>query len=328
MRKGAIVKVPGAALILLLAAILDYLIGDPWGWPHPVQLMGAIANRVTKWSIGNFYQGWQQRLAGISLGLGLVCGSGLVGWGSVRAAWWLHPVGGILLESVLLASCFAGRSLHLAAEAVLRPLAAGNLIEARGQLSRYVGRDTENLPPVEILRATLETVAENTVDGVTAPLFYAIVGVCLPGVGSVPLALAYKAASTLDSTVGYRQQPYTDIGWFSAKLEDGLTWLPCRLTVLSLALISCQPQRVLSLCLRDAPQDASPNSGWSECAYAAILGVQLGGVNTYGGVVAEKPKLGEPLYPIAPEAIQGALRLTRTCFLLWLAMGIVVALLV
>jgi adenosylcobinamide-phosphate synthase len=322
------VKVDGAAAALLLAAIVDYLIGDPWGWPHPVQLMGAIANGVTRWSIGNFCQGWQRRLAGIGLGLGLVGGSGLVGWGSVRAAWWLHPACGIFVESVLLASCFAGRSLRLAAEEVLRPLAAGNLAEARCQLSRYVGRDTENLPPGEILRATLETVAENAVDGVTAPLFYAIVGACLPGVGSLPLALAYKAASTLDSTVGYRRQPYTDIGWFSAKLEDGLTWLPCRLTVLSLALISCQPRRVLVLCRRDAPRDSSPNSGWSECAYAAILGVQLGGINTYSGVFVEKPKLGEPLHPITAEAIHRALQLTRTCFLLWLAAGIVGVILV
>lgn len=101
-----------------------------------------------------------------------------------------------------------------------------------------------------------------------------------------------------------------------------MTWLPCRLTVLSLALISCQPRRVLNLCRRDAPLDASPNSGWSECAYAAILGVQLGGINTYGGVVADKPKLGEPLCPITPETIQRALQLTRTCFLVWLAVGI------
>jgi adenosylcobinamide-phosphate synthase len=311
--------VHGSAAAVLLAAIIDYLIGDPWGWPHPVQLMGAIADRIARASIRTLAQGWQRRLAGIGLGLGLVLGSGLVGWGIVHVAWRLHPLVGLFLESVLLASCFAGRSLRLAATDVLTPLAAGNLEVARRQLSRYVGRDTAGLSAAEILRAILETVAENAVDGVTAPLFYAIAGACLPGVGGVPLALAYKAASTLDSTVGYRQEPYTDIGWFSAKLEDGLTWLPCRLTVLTLALLSRQPRQVLALCRRDAPRDRSPNSGWSECVYAAILGVQLGGINTYNGVVVEKPKLGEPLHPITAEMIGRSLQLTRTCFLLWLA---------
>ena len=315
-------QVHDGAAALLLAAILDYLIGDPWGWPHPVQFMGAIAGGITQGCIRTFARGWQRRLAGIGLGLGLILGSGLIGWIIVRAAWLLHPLAGFLLESVLLASCFAGRSLRLAATDVLRPLGEGNLELARRQLSLYVGRDTGGLSREEILRAILETVAENAVDGVTAPLFYAIAGACLPGVGSVPLALAYKAASTLDSTVGYRREPYSDIGWFSAKLEDGLTWLPCRLTVLTLALVSGQPRRVVALCRRDAPHDHSPNSGWSECVYAAILGVQLGGMNTYSGVVVAKPKLGEPLHPITAESIMRSLQLTRICFLLWLLGGI------
>jgi adenosylcobinamide-phosphate synthase len=189
-------------------------------------------------------------------------------------------------------------------------------------LSQYVGRDTEKLTEPEILRAVLETVTENATDGVTAPLFYAIVGAFFPGVGSVALALAYKAASTLDSMVGYRQEPYTDLGWFSAKLEDVLTWLPCRLTVMTLALLSGRPQKVWYLCQRDAIKDLSPNSGWSECAYAAILGVQVGGTNWYQGIAKDKPLLGEPVNPITVAKIYEALRLTRYCFLLWLGIAI------
>ena len=136
------------------------------------------------------------------------------------------------------------------------------------------------------------------------------------------MALAYKAASTLDSMVGYQQEPFTDLGWFSAKFEDILTWIPCRLTVLTLAILSGKPILVLSICRRDAPQDPSPNSGWSECIYAAILGVQLGGKNTYQGVIKEKPLLGDPLNPITPQSIQKALNLTRICCLLWLGSGI------
>jgi adenosylcobinamide-phosphate synthase len=230
------------------------------------------------------------------------------------------PIPSIALQIVLLASCFAARSLRDAAEDVLAPLKNNDLPLARARLSRYVGRDTEELAEPEILRAVLETVSENATDGVTAPLFYALLGGWL-GLGPVPLALAYKAASTLDSTIGYRRQPYRDIGRFSARSEDVLTWFPCRLTVLTLALLSGRPRSVLRICRRDANRDPSPNSGWSECVYAAILRVRLGGENRYRGAVTEKPFLGDDIEPIAPDKIYQALRLTRHCFLLWLAIG-------
>jgi adenosylcobinamide-phosphate synthase len=311
-----------AAAVLLLAAALDYIIGDPWGWPHPVRVMGWVISHFTQFAIKHWKSPLERRWAGIVLGVGLIIGSGLAGWLIVRGASWVHPLVGVAVAGILLASCFAGRSLRTAAVDVLQPLTTGQLAQARSNLSQYVGRDTEKLAEPEILRAVLETVTENATDGVMAPLFYAIVGAFLPGVGSVPLALAYKAASTLDSMVGYRREPYTDLGWFSAKLEDLLTWLPCRLTVITLALLSGKPQEVWRLCLRDANQDPSPNSGWSECAYAAILGVQLGGTNWYQGVAKHKPLLGNPVHPITPEKIYQALRLTRYCFLIWLGIAI------
>lgn len=304
--------------VLLLAACLDYIIGDPWGWPHPVRVMGWLISRFTQFVIKQWSSPLQRRGAGILLGTGLIIGSGLAGWLVVQGASWIHPLVGVAIESILLASCLAGRSLRAAAIDVLQPLATGQLAQARSQLSQYVGRDTEKLDEPEILRAVLETVTENATDGVTAPLFYAIVGAFLPGVGSASLALAYKAASTLDSMVGYRYEPYTDLGWFSAKLEDILTWLPCRVTVITLALLSRKPQEVWHLCLRDACKDPSPNSGWSECAYAAILGVQLGGTNWYQGVAKYKPLLGNPVHPITPAKIYQALGLTRSCVLIWL----------
>jgi adenosylcobinamide-phosphate synthase len=311
-----------SALVLFLAAIVDYLIGDPKNWLHPVQVMGWAIYGYTQMIIGWNISPWQRRLAGIILGLGLIFGSGLIGWamvwGCTRINFWL----GIAIEVVLLASCFAAKSLRLAVEEVLQPLCLGDLVTARSRLSFYVGRDTDNLPTSEILRALLETVGENAVDGVTAPLFYAILGAFIPVMGSVPVALAYKAASTLDSMVGYRPEPYTDLGWFSAKLEDCLTWLPCRLTVITLSLLSRRPREVLSICRRDAKKDPSPNSGWSECVYAAILRVQLGGKNTYKGTVIKKPLLGDAIKPISPEKIFRALNLTRCCFLIWLAIAV------
>ena len=309
-------------LVLLLAAWLDYLIGDPWGWLHPVQVMGWLIQSYTKIALKLCACGWQRRLAGILLGLIMIIGSGFVGWLVVAIANTINPWLGLAIQTILLASCFAGKSLRVAVEDVLAPLNNNDLIQARERLSLYVGRDTENLSRLEILRALLETVAENAVDGVTAPLFYAIAGSFLP-TGAVALALAYKAASTLDSMVGYLREPYIDIGWFSAQLEDLLTWLPCRLTVLTLSLASGQPVEVWSICRRDGVKDPSPNSGWSEAAYAGILKVQLGGINSYRGVVKEKPLLGNKIEVISPEKIEQALNLTRYCFLSWLAIATV-----
>jgi adenosylcobinamide-phosphate synthase len=252
---------------------------------------------------------------------GVILGTGGITWLTIYACQWLHPWWGIAIRSILLASCFAGKSLRQAAEDVLTAVQTGDLAVARSQLSMYVGRDTDKLTIPDIYRAILETITENAVDGVMAPLFYAIVGLLfLPSIGAVPLAMAYKAASTLDSMVGYRREPYADLGWCSAKSEDILTWLPCRLTVFTLSIISLQPVTIWRLCWRDANFDPSPNSGWSECAYAAALGVQVGGINYYKGQIQSKPLLGDPIRSISPAVISQALKLTRDNFLLWLGL--------
>jgi adenosylcobinamide-phosphate synthase len=315
-------SIPTASLVLAIAASLDYLVGDPWGWPHPVQGMGWLITQFNRVAF-KLSAPLAQRLAGVVLFLGLMGLSGGLGWAIARITHQIHPLLGLATESILLASCFAGRSLRDAALEVLQPLVVGDLLQARTVLSRYVGRDTAELSEPDVLRAILETVTENATDGVLAPLFYALVGGALFPGGSVALALAYKAASTLDSMVGYRTPPYTYLGWCSARTEDGLTWLPCRLAVLTIALLSGHPRRVWRICWRDAIADPSPNSGWSEGAYAAALGVQVGGRNWYQGVPRDKPHLGDPLQPITPVVIEQALALTRRCFLLWLISGIV-----
>lgn len=318
-----------SALVLGIAALLDRLIGDPIDWLHPVQVMGwLIAKFVAIVTVKDPINSQRSprfaptimKVLGIVLGLSLIIGSGIAAWGIVAIAAQVHQILGMVIGSILMAACFAGKSLRDAAEAVLAVLATGDLAKARQQLSYYVGRDTDNLSEQEILRAILETVTENAIDGVTSPLFYAIFGSFIWDYGGVVLAIAYKAASTLDSMVGYRESPYSDLGWFSAKTDDVLTWLPCRLTVITLALISVKPLRVWQICQRDAKQDPSPNSGWSECVYAAILQVQLGGENYYRGIIKPKPLLGDPIEAIAPAKIQQALGLTRLCFLIWLGL--------
>jgi adenosylcobinamide-phosphate synthase len=301
-----------------LAAGLDYLIGDPWGWLHPVQVMGWAIDLWSKLTWKYLPQPLARKISGIGLFVMMVVGCGVGSWLFFHILRDIQPVVAQLLEIILLASCLAGRSLRQAAQDVLTPLSTGDVDEARLRLKKYVGRDTDRLTSPEIYRAVLETVAENAIDGVTAPWFYALLGASLPAVGPVPLALAYKAASTLDSMVGYRKEPYTDLGWCSAQVEDVLTWLPCRLTVLTLALLSGRPVQVLTICQRDACQDPSPNSGWSECIYAAILGVQLGGDNYYQGELRPKPRLGDDNQMIDAAQIDRALNLTRQAFLLWL----------
>ena len=313
-----------SALIVILASLVDFTVGDPWGWPHPVRMMGwgicsyqRMIFRVTKSSL------WQ-RVSGVGLGLGLPLLSGTIATSITFWSGRLHPGLEVAVATVMMASCFAGRSLRQAAEDVLCPLSQGDLDQARQRLRLYVGRDTDTLSETDVLRAVMETISENATDGVFAPLFYALVGTAIAPVIGVGLAMAYKALSTLDSMIGYRTAPYRDLGWFSARCEDVVTWVPCRLTVLTIALLSRRPLHVWRLCCRDAPQDPSPNAGWSECAYAAALGIQLGGLNTYRGVIKAKPLLAEPIHPITPRLIRGGLQLTRWAFLLWLLLGIVV----
>lgn len=308
-------------VVLFLAAIADFGIGDPQNWVHPVQIMGQAITAYKAFVFKIFQSSTSQRLAGIFLGLGLPLLCGVIAGLGVWMASLVSAFLGLLTAAILMASCFAERSLRDAAFDVLAPLSESNLPAARQHLSQYVGRDTANLEEPEILRAIMETISENATDGVLAPLFYALLGLAIHPMCGVPFAIAYKTISTLDSMVGYRTPPYTHLGWFSARCEDAATWLPCRLTVLTIALQSQRPGNVVRLCQRDAPADPSPNAGWSECAYAAALDVQLGGSNYYQGQLREKPLLGDPGHPIDGERIQQALTLTRRAFLVWLVLG-------
>ncbi|AFY61123.1 adenosylcobinamide-phosphate synthase CbiB [Synechococcus sp. PCC 6312] len=310
------------------AALLDFWLGDPWHWLHPVQVIGAVIEAGTQLIFGLGQripmsvttQRLYLRISGGLLAWGVILGTGGVSWLLVAGGERLLPGLGWGVAIILLASCLAGRSLRVAAVDVLTPWQQGDLVTARSRLSRYVGRDTENLDAGEILRAVLETVTENATDGVFAPLFYAGVGCLIPGLGPIPLAMAYKAASTLDSMIGYRRFPYADLGWVAAKTEDILTWFPCRLVVLSLLLWAKNPRQAWEICCRDAPLDPSPNAGWSECAYAVVLGVQMGGENYYQGERKVKPRLGKPEQPITVDKIYQALSLTRWLSLAWLSL--------
>ena len=291
---------------------------------------------------------WKLRLAGGLITLVLVGGSGLAGWAVERLAL-AFPALGLPLLVVALASALAGRSLEQAVLQVLEALPnsvqavqkqarqnqadhAGDksiqedLQPARRALAWIVGRDTADLDAPEILRGAAETAGENAVDGLYAPLFWMLVGAgiwslnpALPG----PLALAwgFKAASTLDSMLGYRRGRLRWLGTAGARLDDLLVWLPCRLVAVSLPLAAGQPDRclgVLAAARRDGDADPSPNAGLSQAAYAHVSGVQLGGSNSYGGQISSKPLLGAGLPAPDQTAVLQMLQLNWRLELIWL----------
>lgn len=230
--------------VLLLAAIVDFYIGDPWGWPHPVVIMGWGIKHYTQMVFRWVSAPLGQRIAGILLGIGLPLISAGFAALLVDISQIISPALGFGVTTIAIASCWAARSLRQATEAVINPLSKGDLDEARAQLQQYVGRDTASLSTAEVLRALLESISENATDGVFAPLFYSLCGWLISPTWGVAAAFAYKGLSTLDSMVGYRTAPYTHLGWCSARLEDAATWLPCRLTVITIAMMSGHFQRL------------------------------------------------------------------------------------
>lgn len=295
---------------ILLAMLLDLLLGDPRWLPHPVQGIGWLAQRAEaplRRLILN------PKLAGIAAVVWVVGSTTLIGFGLLKGAALLHPLAGDLASILLLYTCFATRSLHDHALAVYRPLKANNLPEARQRVSWLVGRDTEQLDEGEVTRAAVESVAENTVDGCTAPLLFA----CLGG----PLgALAYKAISTLDSTFGYKNERYLQFGWASARLDDLANLLPARLTALlvipAALLLRLHAGNAWRIFRRDRHNHPSPNGGQIEAAVAGALEVRLGGVNSYFGQPSTRPFMGDPLQPLQARHILQAVQL------MWLVYGL------
>jgi adenosylcobinamide-phosphate synthase len=205
--------------------------------------------------------------------------------------------------------------------AVYRPLREGDVTGAKGQVATIVGRDTAPLSRAGVARACVETVAENLVDGVVSPLFYA-------ALGGAPLALAFKMVNTLDSMVGYKNERYQSFGRAAARIDDAANYLPARLAMpliaLAAALLAGRGRPALGRALREGRRHTSPNAGISEAAFAGALGVRLGGPNYYGGVLVEKPFIGSGLGPVVPDHIPRACELMLVTALIslgafWLA---------
>ncbi|MDD3580951.1 MAG: adenosylcobinamide-phosphate synthase CbiB [Desulfobacca sp.] len=290
-------------LELLLAWGLDLWLGDPPTWPHPVRGLGW-AIKALEAPLRKIFP--QARQAGMALAAIIVLATvGLVLTLQFLATW-IYPGLGFIFSVFLIYLALSVKDLADHAQAVYQPLVSGELPAARLALSRIVGRDTAKLSEPEIIRATVETIAENIVDGVISPLIYA-------ALGGPALAWGYKAVNTLDSMVGYPWGRYQEYGWASAKLDDVLNWLPARLggALLALAarLIGLHGWRSWQICWRDGRKHPSPNAGFPEAAMAGALGLPLGGASSYGGRQVNKPGLGDAGRDPEPADIAQALRL-------------------
>ena len=299
-------------IALLLGFLLDQVLGDPPGWPHPTRWLGRLIAALES----PLRKLFPERLGGILLLLLTAGTAGGVTWVALHWAGAWHPWARLALATLLIYYGLAARSLARETEAVLEPCARGDWPEARRRLSAIVGRDTHELPPEEIYRACIETVAENTTDGVVAPLFYTALA------GPVGLWV-YKAVSTLDSMVGYRTPRYLRFGWASARMDDVLNFLPARLTYLLIAIAALltgrNSRQALRIGWRDGRKHPSPNSAWAEAAMAGALGVQLGGSSTYQGLPSEKAHLGDPGEPLTLDKVRQAIRLMTAAA--WLALA-------
>jgi len=293
-----------------VAFVLDRLLGDPQHWPHPVRWMGSLIMLIQHAIRQRCRSDNALRIGGGVMWLVVVGVSWGVAWSVLALTQLIHPWLGWCVEVWMIYTTLAARCLADMAREVEQALRQGSLMASRETLAQIVGRDTSQLQPPQITRAVVETVAENTVDGVIAPLFFLLLG-------GAPLAIAYKAINTLDSMVGYKHEKYRAIGMVSARLDDVANFIPARLSWLLLsaaALLSGQHAAgAFRIGFRDRRNHSSPNCAWPEGTVAGALGVRLGGPNDYFGERIDKPWIGDERRAIALEDIP------RTIRMMWLA---------
>lgn len=284
---------------IYIGYIIDLIIGDPYSFPHPVRYIGKLI-KVTENKIRNIAKTDRGlKIGGFVLWAITVGLTYLVTYMIVKLFSFI-PGGYIIANSILIYTTLATKCLKDEAVKIYNVLKTGDIEKSRIQLSYIVGRDTTHLDEGEIIRATVETVAENTVDGIIAPMFYAFIG-------GAPLAMAYKAINTLDSTVGYKNEKYKDLGFASAKIDDIANYIPARIAVLLMAIgslvLGYDYKKASQIAVRDRKNHKSPNCAYPEGAVAGALGVQLGGTNIYFGQAVYKPTIGDKVREIEIEDI-------------------------
>jgi adenosylcobinamide-phosphate synthase len=307
-------------LLLISVYIADLVFGDPEQFPHPVRLIGKFIKLLEAALRTKRSNRFIERIKGVILGLLVIGVTFATGYLFITTLKRINPFLGNLAWVYLGYTVLSLKDLRVKAKNVYRALKKGPIFGAQRELSKIVGRDTQNLSEDRIIVATIESIAENTNDGIVAPLFYLILG------GPV-LAIGYKAINTLDSMVGYRNEKYLDFGWFSARLDDAANFIPARISGFLISISSLISGKgfkdSFKTMLRDGKKHSSPNSGISEAAMAGALGIRLGGVWSYQGKPSVKPYLGEGENFLQPSFINSALTISLIASVLMVSIGVI-----
>ena len=298
--------------VLVAAFILDLIIGDPRWLPHPVRWMGSAI-----FALESCFRKITSNLVlcGVWFAAILIFGTWLVTFSAINIMNWIHPFARIGFEAIVIFYCLSARSLEQAAREIYDCLKQKNVDQARQKVALIVGSDVDRYDEPGIARATVETVAENLVDGVITPLFFA-------AIGGAPLAMAYKMSNTLDSMVGYKNATYNQFGKASARIDDFFNYVPARLSVpvISLAsqIVSGAGRRSFLAAVTEGAHHSSPNAGYPEAAFAGALAVKLNGPNYYHGKLIDKPYIGVKFGKTTPRRIIQACDLMMLSSFLWL----------
>lgn len=303
---------------LVIGYILDLIIGDPQGFPHPVRLIGNMISNVEKKIRAMCRSGEDEQRAGIILWFIVVGTSFLVPFLILVACSKINIYLSISVESIMCYFILATRSLKDESMKVHCALKNKNLTDARRYLSYIVGRDTERLDESSIAKAAVETVAENTSDGVIAPMLFIMLG-------GAPLGFMYKAVNTLDSMVGYKNEKFINMGRFSAIADDVFNYIPSRISaylmIAASFLLKMNYKAAYKIYKRDRYNHKSPNSAQTESVCAGALNIMLGGNNYYGGILVEKPTIGDDIRPVEIDDVNKANKLMYVTSLLCLIIG-------
>lgn len=308
-------------ITLIIGYLLDLIFGDPQGFPHPIRLIGKLIYRVEKYLRDKCKNNNDERKAGAILWLTVVIISFLIPFIILLFVYKFSYGLGIIVESVMIYFILAAKSLRVESMKVYTGLRNNNIIEARRYLSYIVGRDTENLDASSISRAAVETVAENTSDGVIAPMLFIILG-------GAPLGFMYKAINTLDSMVGYKNEKYVNMGRFSAIADDAANYIPARISaylmILASMILKMDYKLAYKIYKRDRYNHNSPNSAHTEAVCAGSLNIMLGGDSFYGGIPVHKPTIGDNIREIEIEDIRKANNLMYVTSALCLILGVII----
>lgn len=300
---------------MLIGFVLDLILGDPHGLVHPVQIIGWFIDKLKKGMQHLIYgcsyeevkekgierKAGMEKTAGFFLMLFIVIGTYAVIYGILYVAGMIHPLLRFCLETFFIYQILATKSLKKESMKVYKKLKEGDLIGARKEVSYLVGRDTENLDESEVAKADVETIAENTADGVIAPMLFI-------ALGGAPLGFAYKAVNTLDSMVAYKNEELIYIGFFSAKMDDICNFIPARFAAVMMMLaaffLHFDFKGAVRIFKRDRFAHLSPNSAQTEAVAAGALQIQLGGTHNYFGKAVVKPTIGDAIRPVEYEDIK------------------------